>query len=419
MDQRRILDSRSLRFVDTDLERAYQREGVVPVRREAFRGAVASVALWLIGGMLIPLAGLLPVATSTPIVVLMAGANVVVLVPIRRMQTLDDALRILLAINALTTIGLMVLVAESGQFARYAGPAVMLQSIFAVYIARRFLVSIFAVTVQLVVLVAVAVLLGVLRTYILDLFIVVSAVGVGVAATYVIESTTRTDWQQRRVIEAQGLELAAEKAKSDRLLRNVLPDSIADRLREREATIADRIADATVLFADLVGFTPLAGRLSPEATVEMLDVLFGRFDELADRFGVAKIKTIGDAYMAAGGVPDPLPDHPDRVVRMGLAMLEATHAYAAESGLPLALRIGIHSGSVVGGVIGHRRLSYDLWGDTVNVASRMESNGVAGSVQVSRATRDRLQDRYHIERRGIIEVKGKGPIEAFFVTGDV
>ncbi|HEY8870479.1 MAG TPA: adenylate/guanylate cyclase domain-containing protein, partial [Candidatus Limnocylindrales bacterium] len=219
-------------------------------------------------------------------------------------------------------------------------------------------------------------------------------------------------------IEAQRLELAGEKAKSDRLLRNVLPDSIADRLREREATIADGIADATVLFADLAGFTPLAAAMSPAATVEMLDVLFGRFDELTDRYGVAKIKTIGDAYMAAGGVPDPLPDHPERVVRMGFAMLEATRAYAAESGLPLELRIGIHTGPVVAGVIGHRRFSYDLWGDTVNVASRMESNGIVGSVQVSRATRDRLDERFHIDRRGTIEVKGKGPVEAFLVSGD-
>lgn len=414
----RLLDSRSLRFIDPHLESIYQQEGVVPVRREAFRGAAVSVGLWLVGGLLIPLAGLLPAATSTPVVVLMAGANLIVLAPIRTMRTLDEALRILLAINALTAVGLMLLVAESGQFVRYAGPAIMLQSIFAVFIARRFLVSIFAATVQLVLLVTVAILVGALRDFVLDLFIVVSAVGVGVAATYVIESTTRTDWYQRRVIEAQRLELAGEKAKSDRLLRNVLPDSIADRLREREATIADGIADATVLFADLAGFTPLAAAMSPAATVEMLDVLFGRFDELTDRYGVAKIKTIGDAYMAAGGVPDPLPDHPERVVRMGFAMLEATRAYAAESGLPLELRIGIHTGPVVAGVIGHRRFSYDLWGDTVNVASRMESNGIVGSVQVSRATRDRLDERFHIDRRGTIEVKGKGPVEAFLVSGD-
>ncbi|HEY8868345.1 MAG TPA: hypothetical protein VIM30_03040, partial [Candidatus Limnocylindrales bacterium] len=203
----RLLDSRSLRFIDPHLESIYQQEGVVPVRREAFRGAAVSVGLWLVGGLLIPLAGLLPAATSTPVVVLMAGANLIVLAPIRTMRTLDEALRILLAINALTAVGLMLLVAESGQFVRYAGPAIMLQSIFAVFIARRFLVSIFAATVQLVLLVTVAILVGALRDFVLDLFIVVSAVGVGVAATYVIESTTRTDWYQRRVIEAQRLEL--------------------------------------------------------------------------------------------------------------------------------------------------------------------------------------------------------------------
>jgi asparagine N-glycosylation enzyme membrane subunit Stt3 len=131
----RVLDARSLRFIEPALEAIYQREGVIPVRREAFRGAAVSVGLWLFGGLLIPLAGFLPAATSTPVVVLMAVANLIVLVPIRRMRTLDEALRILLAINALTTFGLMLLVAESGQFARYAGPAIMLQSIFAVFIA--------------------------------------------------------------------------------------------------------------------------------------------------------------------------------------------------------------------------------------------------------------------------------------------
>jgi class 3 adenylate cyclase len=195
-----------------------------------------------------------------------------------------------------------------------------------------------------------------------------------------------------------------------------LPDAIADRLRLQPETIADAIEDATVLFADLVGFTPLAGRLEPAAVVELLDALFRDFDRLVDELGLEKIKTIGDAYMAAGGVPDPVPDHADRVVELGLAMLERTAVHARRTGFPLDLRVGAHSGRVIAGVIGTRRFSYDLWGDTVNVASRMEANGVAGSVQISRATASRLSDGFDLRSRGLLEIKGKAPMEAILVV---
>jgi class 3 adenylate cyclase len=410
-----VLDSRTLRFRDPSLELLYQTGAVESVRREARIGSSVSIGLWLLGGILLPSTAHVAPSVSTPTVLVMAGANLAALIPIRRMRTLDDALRLLLVLNILTGTALVALAAQTGLFERYAGPAVMLQSIFALFIARRFLLTAVAGAVEVSLLVAVAVSQGILGGYVLDLFLVVSTIAVGAGATYVIEDAARTGWYQRRLIETQQLELAQEKAKSDRLLRNVLPDQIADRLKEREATIADGVADATVLFADLVGFTPLAGQLAPAEVVRMLDDLFGTFDELTDRLGLEKIKTIGDAYMAAGGVPEPASDHAERVVRLGLAMIDATRAYAQRTGLPLQLRVGVHSGPVVAGVIGHRRLSYDLWGDTVNIASRMESHGVADAVQISQATLDLLGSGFATTPRGSVPIKGKGELETFLV----
>jgi adenylate cyclase len=414
----RVLDPRTLRFQDRALEAAYQLEGVGSVKREARAGALISIVLWLVGGVLIPNTTDVPASISTPVVIFMAGVNLVALLPIRRMRTLDQAMALLLALNVLTGIGLIALASQTGQFDRYAGPAVMLQSTFALFIARRFLLTLIAGAVEVGLLGAVAIARDGLAAYTLDLFIVTSAVTVGVGATYVIEQAARIGWYQRRVIGEQQGELAREKDKSDQLLRNVLPDRIADRLKEREATIADAIPNATVLFADLVGFTPLAGRSTADEVVGMLDALFGAFDEATDRLGLEKIKTIGDAYMAAGGVLDAETDHAERVVRLGLAMLETTHAFALRTGLPLELRVGVHSGPLVAGVIGHRRLSYDLWGDTVNTASRMESHGVVGAVHVSRATADLLGTTFQISPRGLTAIKGKGELETFVVTGE-
>ncbi len=414
-----VLDPRTLRFKDPRDESDYQTGATESVRREASIGAGVSVGLWLLGGVLIASTTDIPPSISTPTALAMAAVNLTALLPISRMRTLDDALRLLLLLNLLTGVALVALAAQSALFERYAGPAVMLQSIFALFIARRFILTAVAGAVEVGLLAAVAASKGILGDYVLDLFLVVSTIAVGAGATYVIEEAARTGWYQRRLIEAQQQQLEGEKAKSDRLLRNVLPDQIADRLKEREATIADGVAGATVLFADLVGFTPLAGQLPPAAVVSLLDDLFGRFDELTDELGLEKIKTIGDAYMAAGGVPEPGPDHADRVVRLGLAMLDATRAYAQRTGLPLQLRVGVHSGPLVAGVIGHRRLSYDLWGDTVNIASRMESHGVADAVQISRATLDLLDGEFHVTSRGTVPIKGKGELEAFLVTSPV
>lgn len=198
------------------------------------------------------------------------------------------------------------------------------------------------------------------------------------------------------------------RMKADSLLLNVLPDSIAARLKAEEENIADRYESVTVLFADLVGFTPVASGADPEEVVEMLDAIFSDFDELARIHGVEKIKTIGDSYMAAAGIPEAREDHTAAVIDFAVGMLAAVKSRTGLDGQPLRLRIGINTGPVVGGIIGRDRFIFDLWGDTVNMASRMESNGVIDRIQVTEAVREMVGGRYQFQPRGPIEVKGKG-----------
>jgi class 3 adenylate cyclase len=213
--------------------------------------------------------------------------------------------------------------------------------------------------------------------------------------------------------------LDREREKSERLLLNVLPASIAARLKETEGVIADGFSDVTVLFADIVDFTRRSERIAPEQVVEVLNDLFSVFDALARERGLEKIKTIGDAYMVVGGLPEPRPDHAEAVAEMALAVRAEVAERDDPSGRPLAVRIGIDTGPVVAGVIGTSKFSYDLWGDTVNTASRMESHGVPGCIQVTARTRERLQNHYRFAQRGPIQVKGKGTIVTYFLEGRV
>jgi len=206
-------------------------------------------------------------------------------------------------------------------------------------------------------------------------------------------------------------------ARSERLLLNVLPEAVATRLKADESLIADACPAASVLFADLVGFTPLAERLSASEVVALLDRVFTRWDGLATRYGAEKIKTIGDAYMVAAGIPLPRDDHAEVVAEMALAMGPEVDAVAAETGHDLQVRIGIDSGPAVAGVIGRSKFIYDLWGDTVNTASRMESHAQPGTIQVTGRTYDLLRKHYTLCSQGTIEVKGKGPMSTYLLTG--
>jgi len=219
--------------------------------------------------------------------------------------------------------------------------------------------------------------------------------------------------------------VVAEQKVSERLLLNVLPQDIAERLKGRaEVTaggftgvIVDSFANVTVLFADIVEFTRYSESVTPEVLVEVLNDIFTRFDHIAEIRGLEKIKTIGDAYMAAAGLPVPVADHPSRAAHMALDIMEAMARFNEGRQHKLEVRIGISTGALVAGVIGKRKFLYDLWGDVVNAASRMESHGVSGRTQVTDATRGQLGEAFFLEDRGIIDVKGKGQMHTWFLNG--
>jgi class 3 adenylate cyclase len=236
---------------------------------------------------------------------------------------------------------------------------------------------------------------------------------VAVVATIVFVLLAVFVAQRSQLLDA----LRIEQGKAETLLLNVLPRSIADRLKSEPQTIADQYDQATILFADVVDFTPFAQQLSPAQVVGTLDGLFSRFDALAERYGLEKIKTIGDCYMVAAGVPNARPDHATAVASMALDMLSVMRGNDDIGKLGLELRVGINSGPVVAGVIGRKRFLYDLWGDAVNIASRMESQGTPGHIQVTEATHDLLENDFTFEHRGPVEVKGKGDMDTWYLVG--
>lgn len=227
-------------------------------------------------------------------------------------------------------------------------------------------------------------------------------------------------------LETQKLykQVLVEQELSEMLLHNVLPQAIAERLKGRSKLTADHLnqaivdsyANVTVLFADIVGFTTFSQGVSPEVLVGVLNDLFTRFDHIAEHRGLEKIKTIGDCYMAAAGLPVVVTDHADRAAHMSLDMLDAIADFNAKSPYPLNIRIGISTGAAVAGVIGKSKFLYDLWGDVVNTASRMESHGLAGRIQMSAATHQALTQSFELEHRGVIDVKGKGDMSTWFLN---
>lgn len=221
-----------------------------------------------------------------------------------------------------------------------------------------------------------------------------------------------TDITERKQSEV-ALRLARKRA--ELLLLNILPQPIAERLKRGQRTLAESFEDVTVLFADLVDFTKFSAQTSPTELVELLNVIFSKFDRLAEQHRIEKIKTIGDAYMVVAGLPTARPDTAGAIAQMALDMQDSIAQLNIELGKSFRLRIGIHSGPVVAGVIGIRKFSYDLWGDTVNIASRMESQGLPGSIQVSATTYERLRDRYLFEERTPIQIKGKGEMITYLL----
>jgi class 3 adenylate cyclase len=217
-----------------------------------------------------------------------------------------------------------------------------------------------------------------------------------------------------RDLAIQHTQLALERERSEKLLLNILPAPIATRLKDGQKIIADQFDEVTVLFVDIANFTPLASSISPVDLVNMLNGIFSLFDSIVEKHGLEKIKTMGDAYMAVGGLPISTPDHAESVANVALEILEEFPKIAK---FGLQLRLGIHTGPVVAGIIGKNKFNYDLWGDTVNIASRMQSHGQPNTIQVTAKTYEYLKDKYELQARGEIAVRGKGSMEVYLLNG--
>ena len=234
-----------------------------------------------------------------------------------------------------------------------------------------------------------------------------------------LEKKRLRDLDQKRVEELNKEKelLEFEQMKTEKLMLNILPKPIAERLKKGEKNISGSYPEVTILFSDLVGFTKMSSQKSAADLVKLLNDLFSRFDKRAENLGLEKIKTIGDAYMAVGGLPIPRSDHAEIAADMALGMFEDLAAFNAENNAELNMRIGLNSGPVVAGVIGFTKFSYDLWGNTVNTASRMESTSLPGRIQISPATQEALHDRFVLEERELMECKGLGQIMTHFLNG--
>ncbi len=224
-------------------------------------------------------------------------------------------------------------------------------------------------------------------------------------------------WTMRETTDRAEDRIVEEQARAESLLLNILPEPIALRLKASPGSIADAFDEVTVMFADLVGFTPLSAKLPPDELVALMDRIFKEFDALAEQHGLEKIKTIGDAYMVAGGIPEPRPGHTAAMAEMALDLLPIINSIPSPTGTPLGIRVGIARGPVVAGVIGRKKFIYDLWGDAVNTASRLESHGTPGRIQVNEEVFEALRDDYEFEARGEIDVKGKGAMRTWFLLG--
>ena len=239
---------------------------------------------------------------------------------------------------------------------------------------------------------------------------------IGMMLGYGLERINRLTFLQRLVIERQHKETKELRMESERLLLNVLPVSVAERLKRGEV-VADYFNQVSILFADIEGFTPYSADKAPAEVVKILNQIFSAFDKLTEKYGLEKIKTIGDAYMVVSGVPTPQPDHLEVLANMALDMQAIMERFQRNGFFDFKLRIGINTGPVVAGIIGFKKFSYDLWGDTVNVASRMESFGIPGEIQVTKDVYRLLKQKYSFQKRGCINIKGKGEMFVYLLKG--
>jgi class 3 adenylate cyclase len=405
----------SLRFLDADLERQYQHA----TGAESIGGlrvvTGASALLWAMAAFLVPIGTDIPPALATPVALVMSAVGAAVFIASRWTDTLDRQHAVASILTAGNGLVILALASAGGALPGYGISAIMLLFAYGFVSRTRFIfAALRSAIIGVGFLVAATMWEG--PSLLIDGFIFVAAVIGTLLALRLLERSRRRVFHQDLVIREQSEALEREKDKSDRLLLNVLPVQIADRLREGESTIADHYPSVTVIFSDVVGFTPMAARLTPERVVDLLGGIFECFDELVAQRGLEKIKTIGDCFMAAGGLPEPVEDHAVRVVDLGFAMLGELERLSGQLGEQLQLRIGIHSGPVVGGVIGTRKFAFDVWGDTVNIASRLENHGVPGRIHVSQATCRLIAGQFECQPRGQVELRGVGTIDTYLIA---
>jgi class 3 adenylate cyclase len=401
------MDIRAPRFEPPQLEIAY-RDSRIPGARAMMVGAAAfGAVLFLFLGAWDELIDPGSVAATWPFRVGTTFGFLILLVLTRWSWSLA-VLHLLLAVGfGMATIGFALVVGEieNGYIAGVPGFIVAMSAVSVGPVTHRGLWAVLvAASIPPIIVFAAR---GATGTEMANLALwLVSGVGFVYIAWRVTDATRRRVFLVERAI-------AAERDKVDSLVRKMVPGPIADRLKDGETNISDRHDEVTVLFADIVGFTRFSESHGPEQIVGLLNALFSRFDALVAEHGLEKIKTLGDGYMVAGGAPLPLADHAAAVVRLALAMRSAMAEFRSEHEVDWELRTGIHSGPVVAGVIGTDRYAYDMWGDTVNVASRLESTGTIGEIQLSGDTARNLNGAFDLASLGLMELKNREPVEAY------
>ncbi len=405
----------TLRFLDDELEAAYQREegadGLAGYR--IITGATAII--WAIAAFVLPRGTDISSERAVTVGLTMAAVGTACFIAARWASTMNRQHGLATFLTSANGLVILALGASSAFLHGYAIAAILLLFLFGFVSRTRFVhAAVRTVVIGLGLAAAVATYAGD-GSLLVDCFFYVVAGIASLVGLRLIERNRRRSWHQRLVIEEQAQHLEDERAESERLLLNVLPESVTYRLRNGETQIADDFPSVSVMFADIIGFTPLAATLSANTVISMLGELFSAYDDLVDDRGLEKIKTVGDSYMAVGGLPEAMPDHAQKVVDLALAIIDVT---AASERFPdLAVRVGVHSGPVAGGVIGTRKFAYDIWGDTVNVASRLEEYGIRGRVHVSEQTRDLIVPMFEVEERGPIAMRGVGVVPTYLVVG--
>ena len=408
------LDPFTLRFEASELEAGFQQEegriGLSGYR--IITGATA--LLWVLAAVLIPQGTSIPAELSWRVGGTMAlvGATALAISPWATTMNRQHALAsVLTSANGLV---ILLLGVAGDVVAGFAVSGIMLLYMFGFVSRTRFVYA-------LIRTVVIAVGFGVVwatfdepERLIMDAFFLAAASVGSLVGLRLLERNRRRVWHQRLVIEEQSAAIEVERSESERLLLNVLPAAVSKRLREGENPIADDFPDVTVLFADIVDFTAMTSTMTADEVIMMLSELFSMFDDLVTERGLEKIKTIGDAYMAVGGLPDPQPDHARRVVDLAVAMQACTGSSPDFPGL--SIRIGVHSGPVAGGVIGTRKFAYDVWGSTVNMAARLQTTGVPGRIHVSEETRSLTNGAFEYEARGAVQLRGLGSMNTYFVV---